>query len=93
MKEMMTSARLIGEVSKSKGLTALCGEWLNGRNDVFSMVMEERVSNGQVMHIVHCVVALLALIGMAASNLFGCLVCLGWFGAALLLANKKGGMR
>ena len=93
MKEMTTSARLMNEVGKSKSLGAQVNGWLNGRNEVFSMVMEERVSNLQVMHIVHCVVALLATIGMAGTNLFGCVVCAAWFGFSLILANKKGGLR
>ena len=93
MKEMIFSAHLMNEVSKSKSLVALVNEWLNGRNELFSMVMEERVNNLQVMHIVHCVVALLATIGMAGTNLFGCVVCAAWFGFSLLLASKKGGLK
>ena len=93
MKEVTTtSAHLMNEASKARVLEDL-SEWLNGRNEVFSMVMEERVSNLQVMHIVHCVVALLATIGMAGTNLFGCVVCAAWFGFSLILANKKGGLR
>lgn len=92
MKEMTTSAHLINEVSKSKSLVALVNVWLNSRNELFSMVMEERVTNLQVLHIFHCVVALLAIMGMAATNLFGCILCLAWFASALLLASKKGGL-
>ena len=89
MKEMILSA---GQVSSKKSVSTLTSEWLNRRNNIFSMVMEERVTNLQVMHIIHCVVALLALMGMAATNLFGCVMCLAWFASALLLAGKKGGM-
>lgn len=89
MKEMILSA---GQVSSKKSVSTLASEWLNRRNNVFSMVMEERVTNLQVLHIIHCVVALLAMMGMAATNLFGCVVCLAWFASALLLAGKKGGL-
>lgn len=89
MKEMILSA---GQVSSKKSVSTLTSEWLNRRNNIFSMVMEERVTNLQVLHIFHCVVALLAMIGMAATNLFGCILCLAWFASALLLASKKGGL-
>ena len=92
MKEMTVSAHEINFASKSKSLPVLASEWLNRRNDIFSMVMEERVSNGQVLHIIHCITALLAMMGMAATNLFGCILCLAWFASALLLASKKGGL-
>ena len=89
---MTVSAHDMNVASKSKNLQVLATEWLNRRNNIFSMVMEERVTNLQVMHIIHCVVAMLALMGMAATNLFGCILCLAWFASALLLANKKGGL-
>lgn len=92
MKEMTVSAHEINFASK-KSLTALASEWLNGRNELFSMVMEERVTNLQVMHVVHCVVAGMAMLGMAGTNLFGCVVCTAWFASSLLLASKKGGLR
>ena len=92
MKEMIFSAREMGFVSK-KSLTTRANEWLNRRNNIFSMVMEERVTNLQVMHVVHCVVAGMAMLGMAGTNLFGCVVCTAWFGFSLLLASKKGGLR
>lgn len=92
MKEMTVSAHDMHFASKSKSLQVLATEWLNRRNNIFSIVMEERVTNLQVMHIIHCVVALLALMGMAATNLFGCVMCLAWFASALLLASKKGGL-
>lgn len=92
MKEMTVSAHEINFVSK-KSLTTRANEWLNRRNNIFSMVMEERVTNLQVMHIIHCITALLAMLGMAGTNLFGCVVCTAWFASSLLLASKKGGIR
>lgn len=92
MKEMILSAGHDMHVASKKSVSTLASEWLNRRNNIFSMVMEERVSNLQVLHIIHCITALLAMMGMAATNLFGCVLCLAWFASALLLASKKGGL-
>lgn len=92
MKEMIFSAHEMDFVSK-KSLTALASEWLNSRNQLLSYLMEEQVTNRQLMHVVHCSAAFLAALGMAEVNLFGCGLCIGWLAIALYLAKKKGGLR
>lgn len=89
MKEMTTSAHLINEASKTGGLEAL-SEWLNGRNEFFSGVIGEAVTNRKALLFVQCVVAMLTMIGMAEVNLFGFVLCFGWLVCAAVLFSKGG---
>ena len=66
--------------------------WLDARNPLFTLVMDEPVTNRQALHAAHCFVAFFFAIGMAEVNLFGCIVGIVWFAATLLQAGK-GGMR
>ena len=90
MKEMTTSAHLINEASKARVLEAL-SEWLNGRNEFFSGVVGEAVTNRKALLFVQCVVSMLAMIGMAETNLFGFVLCFGWLVCAAVLFSKEGG--
>ena len=90
MKEMTTSAHLINEASKARVLEAL-SEWLNGRNEFFSGVVGEAVTNRKALLFVQCVVAMLTMIGMAEVNLFGFVLCFGWLVCAAVLFSKEGG--
>ena len=67
-------------------------DWLDARHSLLSAVMEETVTNRQMLLIGHCFVAFFFAIGMADVNLFGCLTGLLWFGISLIQA-KKGGLR
>ena len=91
MKEMTTSAHLINEASKSKSIDAPVNEWLNRRNLFFSDVVGESVTNRKALLFVQCVVSILAMIGMAETNLFGFLICFGWLSCAAILFAKEGG--
>lgn len=91
MKEVTTtSAHLMNEASKARGLEALI-EWLNGRNEFFSGVIGEAVTNRKALLFVQCVVSMLAMIGMAEVNLFGFVLCFGWLVCAAVLFSKEGG--
>ena len=91
MKEVTTSAHLMNEMSKSKSIDAQVNEWLNRRNLFFSDVVGESVTNRKALLFVQCVVSLLAMIGMAETNLFGFLICFGWLSCAAILFAKEGG--
>lgn len=91
MKEVTTtSAHLMNEASKARVLEAL-SEWLNGRNEFFSGVVGEAVTNRKALLFVQCVVAMLTMIGMAEVNLFGFVLCFGWLVCAAVLFSKEGG--
>ena len=91
MKEVTTtSAHLMNEASKARVLEAL-SEWLNGRNEFFSGVIGEAVTNRKALLFVQCVVAMLTMIGMAEVNLFGFVLCFGWLVCAAVLFSKEGG--
>ena len=91
MKEVTTtSAHLMNEASKARALEAL-SEWLNGRNEFFSGVIGEAVTNRKALLFVQCVVAMLTMIGMAEVNLFGFVLCFGWLICAAMLFSKEGG--
>lgn len=67
--------------------------WLNSRNQLLSGIVEEQVTNRQMLHIAHCFVAFMAMAGMASTHLIGFMLCTGWFAASLFLASRKGGLR
>ena len=79
----------MNEASKARVLEAL-SEWLNGRNEFFSGVVGEAVTNRKVLLFVQCVVSMLAMIGMAEVNLFGFVLCFGWLVCAAVLFSKGG---
>ena len=68
-------------------------EWLSGRNMLLSLVMDEPVTNLQMMHAVHCTVALMATVGTASTSPVACLMAAAWATAAFTLAREKGGIR
>lgn len=70
--------------------TAAITAWLNRDNSLFSSIIENTVSNRQVLLIGHAVLAFSALICCGLS--IPALVCLAWFVWALTLC-KKGGLR
>lgn len=64
--------------------------WLNSDNSLFSTLLENAVSNRQVLLIAHAVLAFSVLICCGLS--VPALVCLAWFAWSLFLC-KKGGIR
>ena len=67
-------------------------EWLNRKNDFYSELAEEQVSNRFVINMNHCLVAFVATATAASCSLLATLLCLVWFVGSLMIC-KKGGMR
>lgn len=66
--------------------------WLNRDNTLFTAIMEESVSNANVLRISHVVTAFVCLISSQVAGPIVSLICLAWFGTALYLC-KKGGLK
>lgn len=81
----------IDMVSRENVSENVISMWLNRRNLFFSDVVGESVTNRKALLFVQCVVSLLAMIGMAETNLFGFLICFGWLCCAAILFAKEGG--
>lgn len=79
---------VVGRENVSENIISM---WLNRRNLFFSDVVGEIVTNRKALLFVQCVVSLLAMIGMAETNLFGFLICFGWLICAAILFAKEGG--
>lgn len=71
-------------------VTAAAGEWLHRENRICSAIMEEPVTNLQLLHIWH--VALPAMMGMACTDLCATVVLFAWSAAAYKLAKKGGAL-
>ena len=66
--------------------------WLNSENSMFSTIIEDKVSNLQVMLLGHACLAFSALMCSVTSSLVGTLITLLWFAVSLHLC-MKGGIR
>ena len=66
--------------------------WLNSENSMFSDIIEDKVSNLQVMLLGHACLAFSALVCAASLSAMAALVMLLWFVVSLSLC-KKGGIR
>ena len=66
--------------------------WLNSENSLFSSIIEDQVSNLQVMLLGHACLAFSVLMCAATFSLVGALTALLWFAASLHLC-MKGGIR
>ena len=66
--------------------------WLNSENSLFSSVLENSVSNRQVLFLGHASLAFSALVCMSCVSVLPALFCLTWFAWSLYLC-KKGGLR
>ena len=66
--------------------------WLNSENSMFSDIIEDKVSNLQVMLLCHACLAFSVLMCAVTFSLVGTLVALLWFAASLHLC-MKGGIR
>ena len=66
--------------------------WLNSENSMFSDIIEDKVSNLQVMLLGHACLAFSVLMCSATFSLVGTLFALLWFVVSLDLC-KKGGIR
>ena len=65
--------------------------WAAAHNQLFSSVLEQPVTNRQMLLLVHCLTAFSALI-LLCSSLIGAMVTFLWFVGSLYLA-KKGGLK
>ena len=66
--------------------------WLNSDNSLFSSVLENTVSNRQVLLIGHACLAFSALVCAVSLSAVAALIMLLWFAISLHLC-KKGGLR
>ena len=64
--------------------------WLNRKNQFFSSVLEEGVSNRQVLLLGHASFVFSALICASFVSQVPALICLAWFMVALRLCVKGG---
>lgn len=78
-------------VSQEKSISNI-NLFLNKKNKLFSSVVEETVTNKQVLLITHAVLSGSILCCSIFSNLFIVIICLVWF-IASLLSCKKGGLK
>ena len=67
--------------------------WLNRKNQFFSSVLEEGVSNRQVLLLGHASFVFSALICASFVSQVPALICLAWFMVALRLCVKGGLMK
>ena len=65
--------------------------WLNRKNDFYSSLIDEPVSNRFVLNANHCLVAFIATATAAGVSLLATMVCLVWF-VCSFIALKKGGI-
>ena len=84
------SATLLRAEQRSRAMSELIHEWLKSRNRFASSIMEEQVTNLQMVHIVHCAMAMFTTLGMAASSPVLTLVAVAWLAMAMKLAKEKG---
>jgi hypothetical protein len=66
--------------------------WLNRKNDFYSSLIDETVSNRFVINMNHCLIAFVATATAAGCSLLATLLCAAWFVVSLFIC-KKGGMR
>lgn len=64
--------------------------WLNSENSMFSNIIEDKVSNLQVMLLGHACLAFSVLMCSATFSLVGTLIALLWFVVSLHLCMKGG---
>lgn len=64
--------------------------WLNSENSMFSNIIEDKVSNLQVILLGHACLAFSVLMCSATFSLVGTLIALLWFVVSLHLCMKGG---
>ena len=69
-------------------ITAAAHDWLHRENRIVSTIMEEPVTNLQLLHIYH--VGTPALLGLCCGSLFATVILFAWSAAAYTLAKKGG---
>ena len=77
---------------EKRSVRASVQSWLNRGNGLFSMLMDDFITNRQALLILNALVSLALMLAFAASSPFVVLLIAGWF---LLSLNycKKGGLK
>lgn len=73
---------------QSAELMNRAAQWLDARNDFFQF--REKPSTHQVLHFLHVMLALFALVLVAGQNLFGTITAFVWLIYAFSLCKKGG---
>lgn len=63
--------------------------WAASKNDFFSSILEKTVTNRQVLHITHCMVAFFSFI-LLSGHLATAVITMIWFFLSLYSARKGG---
>lgn len=84
-----TFARKMNFVTK---MQATIAEWLARENQLVSSLVEERVSNLQVVRMVQAFVACTTMVACASWSLAATVLSLLWFGLSLYLCKKGGSL-
>lgn len=79
-------------LSAPKADAKVQNSWMSSKNDYLSAVLEQTVTNRQMLLLGHCFTAFLSLFVGFASNLLLAGLSVAWFGVSVLLA-KKGGLK
>lgn len=66
--------------------------WLSQENKLFSLFLEESISNANVLRVSHAFTAFTFLVSSSFSSPVVALICLFWFITTLYLC-KKGGLK
>lgn len=68
--------------------TFLAKNWLNRKNDFYSSLIEEQVSNSFVLKAHNALIAFLSTAFAANYSIFAMLICLLWLIASILIIKK-----
>lgn len=66
--------------------------WLNRENNLFSWIMEEKVTNRQTVLVSQALISFSLLTCSLFTHWLAAIACLCWFACSILLC-KKGGLR
>lgn len=85
---MKTKTNQTLRLTTMAAITAAAHEWLHSENRICSTIMEEPVTNLQLLHIYH--VAVPAMLGLCCMNVVAAAALFAWSAAAYTLAKKGG---
>lgn len=85
----MTNSNVL---SAPKADATIQTSWMSSKNDYLSAILEQTVTNKQMLLLGHCFTAFFSLFVGFASNLLFAGLAVAWFGVSVMLA-KKGGLK
>ena len=88
MKTKTFNGALAPQASFQEALLSRVAAWLDARNEFFQF--EKKPSTHQVLHFLHVLLALCALLSVAEHNLFGAIAAFVWLVYAFSLCKKGG---